>query len=66
MEWFPRLKCMSLNSEEPEQEQNEMKELQKQLLEATGLVKILSQQLNDLRDKVIIKNYTSSSLLLYM
>lgn len=57
---------MSLNSEEPEQEQNEMKELQKQLLEATGLVKILSQQLNDLRDKVIIKNYTSSSLLLYM
>ena len=56
---------MSLNSEEPEQEQNEMKELQKQLLEATGLVKILSQQLNDLRDKVIIKNYTSS-LLLYM
>lgn len=64
MEWFPRLKCMSLNSEEPEQEQNEMKELQKQLLEATGLVKILSQQLNDLRDKVIINNYTSSSLLL--
>ena len=55
---------MSLNSEEPEQEQNEMKELQKQLLEATGLVKILSQQLNDLRDKVIINNYTSSSLLL--
>lgn len=64
MEWFPRLKCMSLNSEEPEQEQNEMKELQKQLLEATGLVKILSQQLNDLRDKVIINNYTSPSLLL--
>ena len=43
---------MSLNIEEPEQEQNEMKELQKQLLEATSLVKVLSHQLTDLRDKV--------------
>lgn len=43
---------MSLNIEEPEQEQNEMKELQKQLLDATSLIKVLSHQLTDLRDKV--------------
>lgn len=43
---------MSLNIEEPEQEQNEMKELQKQLIETTSLVKTLSHQLNELRDKV--------------
>ena len=39
LEWFPRLRCMSLNIEEPEQEQNEIKELQKQLIETMGLVK---------------------------
>lgn len=43
---------MSLDIEEPEQEQNEMKELQKQLVETTSLVKTLSHQLGELRDKV--------------
>ena len=43
---------MSLDSEEPEQEQNEMKDLQHQLTETTALVKFLSVQLGDLRDKV--------------
>ena len=52
LEWFPRLRCMSLNTEEVEQEQNEMKELQRQLKETTSLVKNLSSQLNDLREKV--------------
>ena len=54
LEWFPRLRCMSLNIEEPEQEQNEIKELQKQLIETTGLVKTLSHQLGELRDKVCV------------
>lgn len=44
---------MSLNPEEVEQEQNEMKDLQRQLKETTNLVKNLSSQLNDLREKVI-------------
>jgi hypothetical protein len=52
LEWFPRLKCMSLSFEEPEQEQNEIKELQKQLNETTGLVKKLSSQLSELRDRM--------------
>ena len=57
LEWFPRLRCMSLDSDEPEQEQNEIKDLQMQLSETTSLVKTLSQQLGELRDKV---NTTSS------
>ena len=43
---------MSLVSDEPEQEQNEMKDLQQQLSETTSLVKTLSHQLKELRDKV--------------
>ena len=43
---------MSLDTEEVEQEQNEMKDLQRQLKETTNLVKNLSSQLNDLREKV--------------
>ena len=54
LEWFPRLRCMSLHSsDDTEPEQNEMKDLYEQLAETTSLVKTLSQQLGDLRDKVV-------------
>ena len=43
---------MSLDLEELEQEQNETKDLQGQLENTTKLVKYLSEQLRDLRDKV--------------
>lgn len=53
LEWFPRLRCMSLDTEDgPEQEQNELKELQKNLAATTAIVKTLSAQLHDLKDKV--------------
>ncbi len=52
LEWFPRLQCMSLRTEEAEPEQNEMKDLQQQLKETTSIVRILSQQLGELRDRV--------------
>ena len=52
LEWFPRLQCMSLRSEEAEPEQNEMKELQQQLQDTTALVRTLSKQLGELRDNV--------------
>ena len=52
LEWFPRLRCMSLNTEEVDQEQNEMKDLQRQLRDTTQLVRNLSSQLNELREKV--------------
>ncbi len=51
-EWFPRLQCMSLNTEEVEPEQNEMKDLQQQLRETTAIVRVLSHQLGELRDRV--------------
>ena len=55
LEWFPRLRCMSLDMEEPKQEQNEMKDLQVQLEET--IIEFISQvylstQLSELRDKV--------------
>jgi len=54
LEWFPRLRCMSLHSaDDTEPEQNEIKDLREQLAETTSLVKTLSQQLGDLRDKMI-------------
>ncbi|XP_064398624.1 inositol 1,4,5-trisphosphate receptor type 2-like isoform X2 [Halichondria panicea] len=54
LEWFPRLRCMSLlNPEEVEQEQYEMRDLQLQLLETNMLVKSLSVQLNDLKERMI-------------
>ena len=56
LEWFPRLRCMSLNTEDgPEQEQNEIKELQKNLAATTAIIRTLSSQLNELKDKVKMK-----------
>ena len=44
---------MSLATEDgPEQEQNEIKDLQKNLATTTSIVKNLSSQLSELRDRV--------------
>ena len=64
LEWFPRLRCMSLNTEEAEPEQNEMKDLQRQLKDTTSLVKTLSFQLSDLREKVRIYRNSLSVFLM--
>ena len=56
VEWFPRLRCMSLNTEEAENtEQNEMKELRDQLNDTNQVVKQLSSQLSELRDRVSLE-----------
>lgn len=52
LEWFPRLRCMSLTTEVEEQEQNEIKDLQEQLVQTAALVKTVSLQLATLRDKM--------------
>ena len=57
---------MSLDSDEPEQEQNEIKDLQMQLSETTSLVKTLSHQLGELRDKVNYLFLLSSSITLFL
>ena len=52
LDWFPRLRAISLAVEEVEGEQNEWRSLHSQLEATQGLVKVLSSQLADLRDQV--------------
>ena len=52
VEWFPRMQAMSLLTEEMEGEQNEIALLRSQLTETNDLVKVLSAQLGDLRQRV--------------
>ncbi|KAK2568121.1 Inositol 1 [Acropora cervicornis] len=51
LEWFPRMRAMSLAMDEGESEQNEMRNLQEKLESTTRLVFTLSQQLNELKEQ---------------
>lgn len=52
MEWFPRMRAMSLVSNEGEGEQNEMRCLQDKLDDTLTLVAQLSAQLSELKEQV--------------
>lgn len=52
LEWFPRLRAMSLAADEGEGEQIELRTLQAQLEKTQALVTNLSQQLTELKDQV--------------
>lgn len=52
LDWFPRLRAMSLAADESEGEQMELRSLQAQLEVTQTLVQHLSQQLTELRDQV--------------
>merc|ERR1712117_350884 len=52
LDWFPRLRAISLAVEEVEAEQNEYRTLHSQLEATQELVKKLSDQLSDLRDQM--------------
>jgi hypothetical protein len=52
LEWFPRLRAISLAVEDVDGEQNEWKTLQGQLDQTQKLVMALSSQLADLRDQM--------------
>jgi inositol 1,4,5-triphosphate receptor type 1 len=52
LEWFPRLRAISLAVEDVEGEQNEWRTLHGQLEATQQLVKTLSTQLGDLRDQM--------------
>lgn len=56
VEWFPRMQAMSLQTEEMEGEQNEIALLRSQLTETNELVKVLSAQLGDLRQRMTEHN----------
>lgn len=52
MEWFPRMRAMSLVSSEGDNEQNEMRCLQEKLDSTVTLVAQLSGQLAELKEQV--------------
>lgn len=52
LDWFPRLRAISLAAESEESEQNEVRMLQVQLEATQALVAKLSKQLAELRDQV--------------
>lgn len=54
LDWFPRMRAMSLAADEGESEQNELRNLQTALDDTKDLVKQLCSQLNELKDQVRI------------
>lgn len=52
MDWFPRMRAMSLVSNEGDSEQNEIRSLQEKLEATMSLVKQLSGQLAELKEQV--------------
>ena len=52
LEWFPRMRAMSLVSSEGDNEQNEMRSLQEKLDSTVTLVSQLSGQLSELKEQV--------------
>uniref|UniRef100_A0A8C7QSZ5 Inositol 1,4,5-trisphosphate receptor n=1 Tax=Oncorhynchus mykiss TaxID=8022 RepID=A0A8C7QSZ5_ONCMY len=52
LDWFPRMRAMSLVSSEGDGEQNEMRSLQEKLDSTVTLVSLLSSQLSELKDQV--------------
>lgn len=54
MDWFPRMRAMSLVSNEGDSEQNEIRNLQEKLECTMSLVKQLSGQLAELKEQVSV------------
>uniref|UniRef100_A0A8V5HE08 Inositol 1,4,5-trisphosphate receptor n=1 Tax=Melopsittacus undulatus TaxID=13146 RepID=A0A8V5HE08_MELUD len=52
LDWFPRMRAMSLVSNEGDSEQNEIRNLQERLESTMSLVKQLSSQLAELKEQV--------------
>ncbi|XP_053377799.1 inositol 1,4,5-trisphosphate receptor type 1-like isoform X4 [Mercenaria mercenaria] len=52
LDWFPRMRAMSLAAEENDGEQNDFRTLQTQLHSTNELVLLLSQQLSELKDQM--------------
>ncbi|XP_054164139.1 inositol 1,4,5-trisphosphate receptor-like isoform X3 [Oppia nitens] len=52
LDWFPRMRAMSLAANDSESEQNEVRVLQSQLENTNKVISILSQQLYELKDQM--------------
>lgn len=64
LEWFPRMRAMSLiSTEDSESEQNEMRHLNEKLDQTNKLITTLSQQLMELREQVSFQKLLKFSLM---
>lgn len=54
LDWFPRMRAMSLVSSDGEGEQNELRSLQEKLESTMRLVSNLTNQLTELKEQVLI------------
>ncbi|XP_052781889.1 inositol 1,4,5-trisphosphate receptor type 1-like isoform X2 [Mya arenaria] len=52
LDWFPRMRAMSLAAEENDAEQNDTRMLQLQLNSTTDLVRLLTHQLSELKEQM--------------
>ena len=57
LDWFPRMRAMSLAADDAESEQNELRNLQAQLAQTNELVETLSRQLNELKEQVSVHSW---------
>lgn len=62
LDWFPRMRAMSLVSNEGEGEQNEIRILQDKLNSTMKLVSHLTAQLNELKEQVCTQPYLGPTL----
>ncbi len=62
LDWFPRMRAMSLTADDSEGEQNELRNLQDKLDNTNKLVLDLSQQLLELKDQVCVSVTVLSEL----
>lgn len=60
MDWFPRMRAMSLVSNEGDSEQNEIRNLQERLESTMSLVKQLSSQLAELKEQVSAQQWVAA------
>ena len=63
MDWFPRMRAMSLVSSDADGEQNEIRNLQDKLESTMKLVSNLSGQLTELKEQVGRTKYADRDLM---
>lgn len=63
LDWFPRMRSMSLAADDGDNEQNDLRTFQAQLEQANLMIATLSRQLNELNEQVRQQQATSRNKL---
>uniref|UniRef100_A0A670IYY2 Inositol 1,4,5-trisphosphate receptor n=1 Tax=Podarcis muralis TaxID=64176 RepID=A0A670IYY2_PODMU len=66
LDWFPRMRAMSLVSNEGDSEQNEIRNLHERLESTMSLVKQLSSQLAELKEQVVTHQNQATPITTYI